>query len=112
MEFAKFRISKHAARRMAQRNLSVGDVALTLRYGRREHRAGAEFYVLTKRGIPEGMGRALERLVGATVVVSGGEIVTVYRNRRALASIRKKAKRLQPATRWALGGVVPWQPSI
>jgi hypothetical protein len=38
------------------------------------------------------MERALERLVGTTVVVEGDAISTVYRNRRALARIRRKSK--------------------
>jgi hypothetical protein len=85
-------ISPHAALRMAQRNLGDGDLALVLRLGHEEHRAGATFYFLGARDVPAGMEKVLERLVGTTVVVEGARVSTVYRNRRALARIRRKSK--------------------
>jgi hypothetical protein len=92
MRINKYRISKHAARRMAQRNLSVGDVALVLRLGRREHRTGVKFFFLGERDVPPGQERELERLVGTTVVATDECILTVYRNERALAHIKRKLK--------------------
>ena len=84
MRINKYRISRHAARRMAQRNLSVGDVALVLRFGRKEHRTGVKFFFLGER--------ELERLVGTTVVAADECILTVYRNEKALAQIKRKLK--------------------
>jgi hypothetical protein len=92
MNVGKYRISSHAARRMAQRNLDLGDLALVLRFGRAEYRAGAKFYFLCARDVPEGMKRALEKLVGTTVVIEGDAISTVYRNRQALRRIKRKLK--------------------
>jgi hypothetical protein len=92
MRINKYRISRHAARRMAQRNLSVGDVALVLRFGRKEHRTGVEFFFLGERDVPPGWGRELERLVGTTVVAADECILTVYRNEKALAQIKRKLK--------------------
>lgn len=92
MHIKKYRISKHAARRMAQRNLSVGDVALVLRLGRKEHRTGAEFFFLGERDVPPGLEGVLERLVGTTVVAVGKCILTVYRNKGALSKIKRKLK--------------------
>jgi hypothetical protein len=86
-------ISEHAALRMAQRNVTPDDAALVVRYGTVEHRTGVEFYFLARRDIRPGSERRLERLVGTTIVVWRGSIQTVYRNRRALASIRRKSKR-------------------
>jgi hypothetical protein len=86
-------VSRHAASRMAQRNIQPSDLSLVLRFGRVEYRAGAEFYFLGRRDIPDGMELTLERLIGATVVVTHGQIATVYRNRRALRAIRRKPKR-------------------
>jgi len=77
---------------MAQRNLSVGDVALVLRLGRRECRTGAEFFFLGERDVPQGQERALKRLVGTTVVAVGECILTVYRNKSALSKIKRKLK--------------------
>jgi hypothetical protein len=88
----KYFISPHALLRMAQRNLGPADLAAVLRHGHTEHRAGATFYFLGERDVPEGMERALERLVGTTIVIEGGRVSTVYRNRRALSRIRRKSK--------------------
>lgn len=92
MRINKYRISRHAARRIAQRNLSVGDVALVLRFGRKEHRTGVKFFFLGERDVPPGQERELERLVGTTIVAADECILTVYRNERALAQIKRKLK--------------------
>ncbi|HEX8137543.1 MAG TPA: DUF4258 domain-containing protein [Pyrinomonadaceae bacterium] len=92
MKVSKYRISSHAARRMAQRNLSVGDVALILRFGRKEHRTGVKFFFLGDRDLPPGQEREMERLVGTTVVAADACILTVYRNEKALARIKRKLK--------------------
>lgn len=95
----KYAVSRHAALRMAQRNMDVGDVAVVLRFGRREHCAGAEFFFLGKRDLPAGSGKKLARLVGAVVVVVREKVIaTVYRNRRAIAKIKQKPKRWRSQT--------------
>ena len=106
MRINRYRISRHAARRMAQRNLSVGDVALVLRFGRKEHRTGVKFFFLGERDVPPGQERELERLVGTTVVAADECILTVYRNERALAQIKRKLKwRLPLCGRQEAGGL-------
>jgi len=92
VQINKYRISPHAARRMAQRNVTVGDVALVLRFGQIVYRTSAEFYFLGRRDIPRGMEQAMDALVGTTVVVEGDAISTVYRSRRALTRIKRKHK--------------------
>src|SRR5439155_353764 len=82
VQINKYRISPHAARRMAQRNVTVGDVALVLRFGQIVYRTSAEFYFLGRRDIPRGMEQAMDALVGTTVVVEGDAISTVYRRGR------------------------------
>ena len=54
-------INGHAVLRMSQRNVNADTVGLVLRLGRIEHRAGAEFYFLGRRDVPEGMEQELER---------------------------------------------------
>lgn len=93
MQIKKYKISVHAARRMAQRNLNVGDVALVMRFGRKIHRARAMFFFLGERDVPEGLEKKLEKLIGATIVVTDKTILTVYRNRNALTNIKHKLKR-------------------
>jgi hypothetical protein len=90
----KYTVSRHAARRMAQRNLDLGDVAVVLRFGRREHCAGAEFFFLGERDLPAGSEKMLARLVGTVVVVVNDRIIaTVYRNQKAISKIKHKPKR-------------------
>ncbi len=94
MEINKYRVSKHAAQRMAQRNLSAHDVELALRLGHREYRTGAQFFFLGRRDFPRGAEKALARLGGTVVVVEADAVIaTVYRHKHALAKIRRKSKR-------------------
>jgi hypothetical protein len=96
MRINKYQISAHAARRMAQRNLNIGDLALVLRFGRKEYRTGVKFFFLGERDVPQGHERELRRLVGTTIVAADDSILTVYRNAKALARIKRKLK-----WRWA-----------
>lgn len=93
MDITRVRISRHAARRLAQRGISLEDVNIVLRLGQRLHRTGATFYFFGRRQIPHGLERQLERLVGTTLIVADGRLITAYRNKRAIATIKKKPKR-------------------
>lgn len=89
------RFSLHAARRAARRNVIPDAVEYVLNYGRVLHRTGIAFYFLADRDVPaEDRHTAwVARLVGTVVLVSlDGEIITIYRNRRALPAIRRKRK--------------------
>lgn len=103
MRIGKYRISRHAAVRMAQRNLSLSDVALVLRLGRKEHRTGVRFFFFGERDVPRGRELDLRRLAGTTVVAGGERILTVYRNERAISRIKRKSKWRWPAP-WELPG--------
>ena len=92
-----FETTRHARRRMAQRNLSASDVAFALQYGQIFHRAGAILCHLRRQDIP-GLLRAEARyaqLEGTTVVLSreDASVLTVYRNRRCgLKRIKQKPR--------------------
>ncbi|PYS94607.1 MAG: hypothetical protein DMF64_00210 [Acidobacteria bacterium] len=89
----KYHVSKHAAQRMAQRNLSVRDVEIALRLGHKEYRTGAQFFFLGKRDFQRGTEKELARLIGTVVVVEADAVIaTVYRNRYALGKIKHKSK--------------------
>jgi hypothetical protein len=93
VQINKYRVSKHAARRMAQRNLSAHDVELALRLGHQEYRTGAQFFFLGRRDFPREAEKELARLTGTVVVVEADAVIaTVYRNHRALAKIKRKSK--------------------
>jgi phosphatidate phosphatase APP1 len=95
------RTSYHAQVRQAQRNLSFEDIAFIYAHGRRIYTGGALHIFLGRRDMPAGRSlyRRYERLEG-TVLVVGFEhaqpvLVTAYRNRQALKTIRRKLKRRQ-----------------
>jgi hypothetical protein len=92
METSRDWLSKHAARRMAQRNVTSEDLLPVIRFGRLSYAAGAEFYFLGKRDLPENLRLRLQRLVGITVVVRDCKVLTVYRNRHSPGRIRRKLK--------------------
>ncbi len=97
-----FVTTDHAEQRMAQRNLSLDDVLFVLKYGKCYHRAGAMFFYLRGKDIPQRNQRdkRISKLEGATVILSrdAPAILTVYRNRdRGLRHIKRKAKYSQSA---------------
>jgi hypothetical protein len=85
-------LTRHAERRMAQRNVTSEDLLPVIRFGRLSYAAGAEFYFLGKRDLPESLQHPLERLAGITVVVKDRKVRTVYRNRHSPGRIRRKLK--------------------
>lgn len=85
--------NRHAVRRMAQRNLTFADIYTVIRLGQKIYRAGAIFYFLGRRDVPEGKEKRLEKLIGTTVIRHKNSVVTAYRNRRAIGTIKRKSKR-------------------
>ncbi len=94
--------TRHARRRGARRNIAPDAVDYVVAYGRMIQRTGVTFYFLGWRDIPPDDRRAswATRLEGTIVLVaSDGEIITVYRNRRGLHTIRRKMKYCLPDLR-------------
>ncbi len=85
-------LTLHARQRLAQRNLKLSELELVTQFGRVAHAAGATFYFLAARDIPPGREKQLERLIGVTLVLVDGCLVTAYRNRRAWSAIKHKCK--------------------
>ncbi len=95
-DFRQYVLTHHAEQRMAQRNISLGDVYFVLEFGQKLHRAGAVFFHLGKCDIPSTQRRQSERLEGTVVVLSRDMpvILTVYRNRQGgLGRIKRKSAR-------------------
>ena len=88
-----YRLKPHAKRRMQQRNITREELQLALECGQIEYRAGTKFYFLGTRDIPTHLRRSHARLAGLTVVIANDAIVTLYRNPRAHAAIRRRDKR-------------------
>jgi hypothetical protein len=92
-------LSHHAILRMAQRNISLGDLEYVLEHGERVHKTGVAIYVLRKRDIPECDRKRSEvtRLEGTVVLADFSadgnlHIITMYRNKSAFRTIRCKVK--------------------
>ena len=93
-----FRATYHAQIRQAQRNLSYDDVSFVLRYGQYLRCAGVLHVFLGRRNIPSDQDayRQYAHLEGTILVLDdtyeAPTLITVYRNRQGLKSIRSKAK--------------------
>jgi hypothetical protein len=78
------RLTQHAKKRMAQRNISLRDLHIVLMYAREEHKAGAIVLFLGKSDIPADLYRQsdISRLEGTTVFVTPdlSQVITVYRS--------------------------------
>lgn len=87
--------TRHARRRGARRNLPPDTVDYVLTHGRVLQRTGVMFFFLGRRDIPPSDRGAswAARLEGTIVIASAdGPIITVYRDRRGLRTIARKAK--------------------
>jgi hypothetical protein len=88
--------SLHARQRCARRGISERAIAWALEHGRVVHSTGVRFHFLGRQEIAEACAcgadrRMVEKCQGLVVLVGGnGRVITVYRNSRALADIRRK----------------------
>lgn len=82
----------HAKKRMAQRNLKLNDIEFVIENGQKIHRTGAVFYFFRKKDIPKGMEKDATHLVGIAVIVLNKNIITTYRNPKAISKIKRKPK--------------------
>ena len=104
--------SRHASSRAARRHVPPEALDYVLTYGRRIQRTGVTFYFLGRRDLPAADRQAdwASRLEGTVALVGNdGQLITVYRQRKALRAIQRKLKyRIfeegQPPVReWASG---------
>jgi hypothetical protein len=92
-------LTQHAVLRMAQRNISLGDLEYVLEHGERVYKTGITLYILRKRDILQDDRKKSEiaRLEG-TVVLTGFsrngnlELITMYRTKSASRTFRYKPK--------------------
>lgn len=90
------RFTAHSNWRLAQCNMQRRDIGLVLKYGVLERRTGVRFYFIRKKDV-ERYRKVEPRLVklhDAVVIVSSDDswVVTMYRNKKALRTIRRKLK--------------------
>ena len=85
--------TRHAHKRMCQRNLSVDDIEFVIQHACPEYRTGVRFYHLLRKDLPPDLpgSSPYRRLVGTTVLVCHCEcIITAYRNTNARKRDRRK----------------------
>lgn len=87
----------HAQKRGRQRNFTNDEVQYVLEHGRVIHRTGICFYFLGAKDIPlaDRESKWAQHLIGTSILVSTDShcIITLYRNQKALQTIKKKSKR-------------------
>lgn len=87
--------SFHSSKRADQRGVSDEVLRLVISYGKVIRKQGLEFYLGTTKNFPGNIDhRLLEKSSDVVVVVSGSEILTCYRNSKAIKRIKKKSDRL------------------
>lgn len=84
----------HAQLRAAQRNLSAADLAYVVAHGRRIRNTGATFCFLGRRDLPacDYANQHAIRLIGTTAILGGDQLITAYRNQKAIRIIKRKLK--------------------
>jgi hypothetical protein len=88
-------LTSHAARRIQQRALNTELVELAIEHGTPIHNGGALFYFVGKKDIPANLAPCMkDRIEGLTVLVDSedSDVITAYRNKTAIRTIRKKQK--------------------
>lgn len=90
-----FERTRHGETRMAQRGISEADLAFVCEHGRVTYKTGVRFYFLGRRDIPAALRRRFGHLEGLTLIVAADApvMVTCYRDRGAIAEIKRKDKR-------------------
>lgn len=86
-------LSHHARIRASQRGLTPDEIGFVLTFGRKVRRTGVCFVFLGERDVPARHRLAKSHLVGTTVLMSvQGIVLTVYKNKDALKTIKRKKK--------------------
>lgn len=90
-------LTNHAQLRAAQWNLSLADIEIVVRYGRRQYNTGVLFCFLGQNCIPHDYQshQRYQQLVGTTVLLCskcGLKVITLYRNKDALAKDKRKLR--------------------
>ena len=89
-------LSRHAEVRCRQRGISTSAMELVLDFGSRIYSGGALFCFMADKDMPGQIPpQVQERLRGITLILNlqNYEVMTVYRNRKALREIKRKDRK-------------------
>ena len=87
----------HALKQAYRRGITPEMIQDTINYGKLIRKQGLTFYVMLKKLVPQDFTpQYQEKIKDTTVILSArGTIVTVYKNKHAFKSIRKKSTYLK-----------------
>ena len=87
---------------MGQRCIRENRLAYVVKHGKVYNRAGATWYVMRRKDIPEAdrANDSIRKIDGIVVCVQGDMVMTVYHNDRPSTHIRKKSKHDNHTHRW------------
>jgi hypothetical protein len=80
MPTERYRISPRAAHELKALRLTIGDVAVILRWGEKRRAGKRTSYLFSQRCLPVGQEKKLRRLSGVEIFVAGQRIERVCRS--------------------------------
>lgn len=89
--------TRHSLHRSAQRSINNESILAVLDFGKSFHRQGLVFYAIKKNNLPTELKHINTKKTKNLVVVMDGDetqIITCYRSKNALKSLRRKCKEL------------------
>jgi hypothetical protein len=92
MPIKRYRIGQHAAQELKALRLTIGDVAVILRWGEKRRAKDGTSYLLKRWCVPQGQEKKLRRLLGIEVVTVGQRIERICRSFELKPSGGKEVK--------------------
>lgn len=90
-----YKHTNHSEQRANQRGVCDDVVKLVISYGKVIRKQGLQFHLGTTKNFPKNIDHKLvEKCRDVVVVADGYDIITCYKNSKAIKRIKKKAKRL------------------
>lgn len=92
MLIKRYRISQRAARELEALRLTIGDVAVILRWGEKCRAGNVTSYMFEQRCLPKGQEKKLRRLLGVEVLIVSQRIERICRSCETRAVARKRGQ--------------------
>lgn len=80
MPIKRYKISQRAAQELKALRLTIGDVAVILRWGEKRRAGNMTSYLFVQRCLPGGQEKKLRRLLNVEVVTVGQRIERIHRS--------------------------------
>lgn len=80
MSIKRYRISPRVAQELTALRLTIGDVAVILRWGEKRRAGNVTSYLFAQQCLPNGQEKKLRRLLGVEVFIAGRRIERICRS--------------------------------